>query len=1330
MYDAAAEGFTPVGLGQLRDVFVQFAKSSQNSLSYVEFARMFEITNGEHLPEESFGLIVGSCSSVLSFENFCSLYLQVYRDEGVLEGDRVFNADLRRLKQALSSKERTEVPPREKENSQETTARGNTEKCPTPATRAQSSVSGRKASKSQSHPVGAAQPKRLIHENKKLRKKMLATQKHIRGGGGVGKGATSSTVAKRALPENGIQDRHRKMLKTKNFFLTPKEREEQEILLDRKRREGIARSAQEALRVDLEKQKVDHKLFFQGKKINPFFQHVAQRTLAARTKAASITVAAALTGENNALIDVTSLPRPRKWDTADLSFRNKLDLTQPISKLGSKKIANTYLSLVCSVRSECVPRKCIEPLDESTRDIMRRQQSFTPCTMQSGQHVKVKDVCRQHHNFQPFLCCPVSQKRTDGEVDPNLVEKTLDHLADGVNVIMKRENVPCILREQVRSKFRKMVESQANHDTLLLKDSMWPYKYRPLTSSDLCGNNRASSALLIWLTDFLTSSEEHSKISQWWAEDSDSDDESGCQNNTMLLTGPPGSGKTAAVYACAAELDLEVIEINASTSRGRGKILQLVGEATQSHRLASGALQTTESLEETSLKKPRLANTKQNVTNKTSCATKLSKSSIILFEEVDNISLFEDAGDRGFFSAVRHLMKKSKRPIILTANKNTEPLVNLSLKTERFCPLKLSSVVLETGLICLLEGIRAGVSELSSLARLLKCDLRQILLTLQFWGARSPPSNFHTRNTFALIPPKPSQLPLPLCALGLPAYSIVPWMNVGVRNDTRGGKTACDSKDGHLLLHGASMNAPLSMGGFGIDLLHHKALACALFQKNSSELESSNPFNPSVHLSPSITNVVPHSGDAKGGTMVTICGTNFLKENISDVRFGGVSCAAYNVVSDTEILTESPQSPIVQGCDLPGCDLPRRFWPVQIEIILKTVGCVPNAGRNTRVKNNMHWSWVNRKHTLTEESHRTAKYEFNHKGSIGLILIEMGKSTGLKIESITNNEILAAGIVSPGWYLTHVNETCVHRMTLAKTGKLIREADRPMTVTFQNYFKENNPAGLLHVGTASILNVAFPKSEWLDATLRSSEYKRLLDSIDSASFTNVPDFQHNDVVLNGLVDFYDVASSADILSIPIRAGVQGPSVDKGCDVWTSFHNPNEWKIDPRIFSEPRVQDELGSSIAAYLTSLQYFRMHSTPRSPCSELESKLVAGDDDGTIDSTKFGSGMMQVTRLRGERVFQLARDIFPLRVTGIFPGSFQPKKVLEYCGLVGAISAMENVRRRSKSSKNRRRFTHYLDMIGVNNKSIAMCDDVGNRFHAGYERLPSDFTHKTTGL
>ena len=145
MYDAAAEGFTPVGLGQLRDVFVQFAKSSQNSLSYVEFARMFEITNGEHLPEESFGLIVGSCSSVLSFENFCSLYLQVYRDVCVLEGDRVFNADLRRLKQALSSKERTEVPPREKENSQETTARGNTEKCPTPATRAQSSVSGRKS---------------------------------------------------------------------------------------------------------------------------------------------------------------------------------------------------------------------------------------------------------------------------------------------------------------------------------------------------------------------------------------------------------------------------------------------------------------------------------------------------------------------------------------------------------------------------------------------------------------------------------------------------------------------------------------------------------------------------------------------------------------------------------------------------------------------------------------------------------------------------------------------------------------------------------------------------------------------------------------------------------------------------------------------------------------------------------------------------------------------------------------------------------------------------------------------------------------------------------
>ena len=61
------------------------------------------------------------------------------------------------------------------------------------------------------------------------------------------------------------------------------------------------------------------------------------------------------------------------------------------------------------------------------------------------------------------------------------------------------------------------------------------------------------------------------------------------KNNTMLITGPSGSGKTSAVFACAKQLEYDVIEIHAGQIRSKTKILQLFGEATQSHRLPTKA---------------------------------------------------------------------------------------------------------------------------------------------------------------------------------------------------------------------------------------------------------------------------------------------------------------------------------------------------------------------------------------------------------------------------------------------------------------------------------------------------------------------------------------------------------------------------------------------------------------------------------------------------------------------------------------------------------------------------------------------------------------------
>ncbi|XP_036621725.1 ATPase family AAA domain-containing protein 5 [Trichosurus vulpecula] len=132
-----------------------------------------------------------------------------------------------------------------------------------------------------------------------------------------------------------------------------------------------------------------------------------------------------------------------------------------------------------------------------------------------------------------------------------------------------------------------------------IEDVLWTEKYQPQDSSELIDNEIAIQKLHSWLKEWKRRAELEEKgnlkvrsedkeqdlsFSMDFKDISD-DEEENSLCNTVLITGPPGIGKTAAVYACAQELGFKIFEVNASSQRSGRQILSQLKEATQSHQV-------------------------------------------------------------------------------------------------------------------------------------------------------------------------------------------------------------------------------------------------------------------------------------------------------------------------------------------------------------------------------------------------------------------------------------------------------------------------------------------------------------------------------------------------------------------------------------------------------------------------------------------------------------------------------------------------------------------------------------------------------------------------
>ena len=218
----------------------------------------------------------------------------------------------------------------------------------------------------------------------------------------------------------------------------------------------------------------------------------------------------------------------------------------------------------------------------------------------------------------------------------------------------------------------------------------WAEKYRPKSLSDLIGNTTTINNLKNW-------------ASSWGNK---------ATKKGVILSGPPGCGKTSAAFALANDMGWEVIELNASDTRS-GNVIEGIA-------LRAGLFQTFGS-------------------------DGISSRNLILLDEADN--LYERAkqsknktknySDRGGKRAIAKTLEQTKQPVVITVNdlynltKGTGSKIKRLALTMKFKRPSAASVSTVLGNVCNNEDLEISQNTIRSMADAAKGDLRAAINDLQ-----------------------------------------------------------------------------------------------------------------------------------------------------------------------------------------------------------------------------------------------------------------------------------------------------------------------------------------------------------------------------------------------------------------------------------------------------------------------------------------------------------------------------------------------------------------------------------------------------------------------